>query len=208
MSKENRMCTSFSERNHHSPMRKELTFFGTISLDDVDDDKTIQTNRSACNSPKFLRTQSSSGLFATPKKSRSVTRFLGNLINSSTQNVSDAYVSSGSIRDKINNCSSLNNLSRLMSLSTRNQTNTINQCESFTLHNKNNDGIDEHSKFRHLHGNDKRQRDSKTVNTIKLLELCANNQRSSNRIARLRLLQSRRRSVSCDSWDIDKQQKR
>lgn len=217
--KNNRMCTSFIERSHHSSMRKEMSFFGTMSLDDNSD--FVRNNRSACNSPKFLRTQSSSGIFVSPRKSRSVTRFLGGLISTSSTstnstqstNIGDVYASSASIRDKIINCSSLSNLSRLMSASARISTTGINRSELSVLRRNVDHVIDENCEIRHsLSDIDKRHQDNKMA-SAKLLEICGaatnnNNQRSSNRMKRLRSLQSRRRSISCDSWEIEKENKR
>lgn len=208
MADEKRMHKSFIERPRHASIRKEMSFFGTMSLDD--EISTGNINRqSACQSPTFLRTHSSNGIFSSPRKSRSVSRFLGGLISTSPMNsntnISDTSDSSVSIRFKIGNCASLNNLSRL----SRCQTIPIKQSESLILCNVDHI-IDENSEITHsLSEIDERYRCRKSA-SVKLLDQSVNNnnQRSLSRIARLRPPHLRRRSISCDSWDTDQQNMR
>lgn len=158
--------------------------------------------------PKFLRTQSSSGILASPRKSRSVTRIFGSLKftsnNSSSGGSSDSLgASKNSLRDNKNgNCSSLSNLTRLMSPSNHRNTNVpLNQSKSMRSVDQ---IIDENTEFRLSCANlGVNQSDTMSSSMSNSLEFNMNNLIQStamaNRLSCRRMQHFRRRSISWDS---------
>lgn len=156
--------------------------------------------------PKFLRTQSSSGILASPRKSRSVSRIFGSLKFTSNNNSSssDSLGSSkSSVRDQKNcNHSSLSNLTRLMSPSSRNTHVSLNQSKSMRSVDQ---IIDENSEFPMSCTNLDVNQPVMSASMSNSLEFNMNNllQPSSttaaNRLARCRIQHFRRRSISWDS---------
>lgn len=174
-----------------SSVRSEISNPGVMSFDEnLTADQKNQKNDSI---PKFLRTQSSSGILPSPRKSRSATRFLGNLMHYS---VSDSFGSKSSIRDKNCNYSSLNNLSRLMSPSNRNAASSLNQSNSMRSVEH---IIDENTEFRTSCNNLDEEIRDEHLSTPNSLEHSVNSSRSSSRLSRYRQQHFRRRSISWDS---------
>lgn len=180
----------------HSSVRNDnsSSFSGTISMDDVLNDQKKS------GIPKFLRTQSSSVILPSPRKSRSATRFLGNLMHSSA---SYSFASKDSIREKNCNYSSLNNLSRLMSPSSRKLVSpSLNQSKSLRSVDH---IIDENTEFRSSYLAEQHSDPNKS--TPNLLEIDTGE--SSHRFSRYRKThQFRRRSISWDSAENAKAHKR
>lgn len=147
--------------------------------------------------PKFLRSQSSSGILPSPKKANSASRFLGNLIHSG-----DSFAK-GSIRDKNCNYSSLTNLSRSMSPSNRNAS-LLNHSKSLRSVDH---IIDENSEFQPTVEPLNEELAVSSVTVPNRLDLNASSLHSS-RLARCRTNHFRRRSISWDCSDNAKAQKR
>lgn len=171
-------------RWRHSSVRNESSSSGTLSFDDVLNDKQKS------GAPKFLRTQSSSVILPSPRKSRSATSFLSGLIQS---NANDSFGTKNSIHDKNCNYSSLNNLSRLMSPSNRKTAFTLNQSKSLR---RGDHVIDENTEFRSYGNNDENNGDP-NGSVPNLLEFGAGG--TTSRLARYRMNHFRRRSISWDS---------
>ena len=181
----------------HSSVRNDNSFSGTMSFDDV-----LNERKKSGIPPKFLRTQSSSVILLSPRKSRSATRFLGNLIQSTA---SEPFSPKNSIRDKNCNYSSLNNLSRLMSPSSRKTaSSSLNQSKSLRSVDH---IIDENTEFRSSYNNLAEKRIDPNGSVPNLLEVGAGG--STNRWSRYRKThQFRRRSISWDSSQNAKAHKR
>lgn len=172
-----------------SSVRNETSHSGSS----FDDNLTANRNKTKDSSvPKFLRTQSSSGILPSPRKSRSATRFLGSLMHTS---VSDSFGSKSSIRDKNSNYSSLNNLTRLMSPSNRNTASSLNQSKSLRSVDH---IIDENTEFKTSSNNLNEDTDD-NFSIRNSPELSTNSSRSSSRLSRYRMQHFRRRSISWDS---------
>lgn len=178
--------------------QKELKFFGVATMS-FDDELAARASRMklAQQSPKFLRTQSSGGLFASPRKSRSATRFIGGLIsNMSNSTASDTYGSNGSIPDKNYNYSSLNNLSRPQNLSQ--SSHSMNYASKLALMHSTENTIDEDCEFQHA-----------KYEPPEIASENTSNQRTLNPMTLLRAHRFRSRSISVDSWEQnDKTDKR
>lgn len=191
----NRASCEHSNCCRYPSTQKELKFFGigTISFDD--ELTTRGTHRMRCPSPKFLRTQSSSGLFASPRKSRSATRVSGAMSNS--VHTDSPYASNGSIRDKNFNYSSLSSLARILNLSQSN----MSISKLYTAEHI----IDEDSEFEQTnHHNDESIETRSTISEHCISgsqDAINTNHRKLNSMARLRLNRFRSRSISCDSWE-------
>lgn len=173
-----------------SSVRNETSHSG-MSLDE-----NLTANRNnpkASGVPKFLRTQSSSVILPSPRKSRSATRFLGSLMHTS---VSDSFGSKSSIRDKNSNYSSLNNLARLMSPSNRNTASSLNHSKSLRSVDH---IIDENTELRTSSSNLDEDNTDDNFSIRNSSEFSANSSRSSSRLSRYRMQHFRRRSISWDS---------
>lgn len=173
---------------YHSLIRNEHSFSGTMSVDDA-----VATPEKRVGIPKFLRTQSSSVILPSPRKSRSAARFLSNLMPSST---SDTLSEKSSVREKNRNYSSLNNLSRLMSPSSRRAVSALNQSKSLRSVDH---VIDENTEFRASYKKRNARNNDSNTSVPNLLDLNTNGSRSTSRLALYRTNHFRRRSISWDS---------
>lgn len=184
----------------HSSVRNDAksSFSGTMSFDDA------SNGQKKSRIPKFLRTQSSSIIIPTPKKSRNSTKFLGNLMQSSAN---DSFGSKNSYRDKNCNYSSLNNLSRLMSPSSR-KTVTLSWNQSKSLRSVDHI-IDENAEFRSSYRYITEQPHSDPNSSVPNLLDIGGSGGLSHRLSRYRRThQFRRRSISWDSAENAKALKR
>lgn len=166
--------------------------------------------KKAGGTPKFLRTQSSSGILASPRKSRSVARIFSSLkfpTNTSTSGSSDSSFglskSSSSRSDDNKNCnySSLSNLTRLMSPSNRTAHVSLNQSKSMRSVDQ---IIDENTEFRMSCTNlDASNHSVMSASMSNSLEFNMNTSvqltTTANRLLRYRMQHFRRRSISWDS---------
>lgn len=169
----------------------------------VDDDQL--DSKKTGGIPKFLRTQSSSGILASPRKSRSVARIFGSLkFTSNNSGSSDSFgLSKSSIRDDKNcNYSSLSNLTRLMSPSNRNTHVSLNQSKSMRSVDQ---IIDENTEFRMSCTNLDANRSDMSASMSNSLEFNMNSTlqltttTTTNRLLHYRMQHFRRRSISWDS---------
>lgn len=174
-------------------------FDATSFVDDVQLD-----SKKTGGIPKFLRTQSSSGILASPRKSRSVARIFGSLkFTSNNSGSSDSFgLSKSSIRDDKNcNYSSLSNLTRLMSPSNRNTHVSLNQSKSMRSVDQ---IIDENSEFRmscaNLGVNRSDMMSSSMSNSLEFnMNHLVQSTAMANRLSCRRMQHFRRRSISWDS---------
>lgn len=202
-SDKNKCVDSKKDSNwRQSSIRKEAAIAGLVSSDD---NLTARTSQPKCGTPKFLRTQSSSGILPSPRKSRSACRFFGNLMH--TSNSGDSFNSKSSIQDNNCNFSSLNNLTRLMSPSHRNPTSSLNQSKSLRSVDH---IIDENTEFRSSCNNliEPHIVYSTSMTTSLELHSALEASRSSIRLTRYRIQHFRRRSISWDSSNNAKPLKR
>lgn len=173
---------------YHSLIRNMNSFSGTMSVDDA-----VTTPEKRVGMPKFLRTQSSSVILPSPRKSRSAARFLTNLMPSSQ---SDSLNEKNSICEKNRDYSSLNNLSRLMSPSSRRAVSALNQSKSLRSVDH---VIDENTEFRSSYKRLNARNTDSNTSEPNLLDLNTNSSRSTSRLALYRTNHFRRRSISWDS---------
>lgn len=187
----------------------------TTSFDDNDQ----LDSKKPPGTPKFLRTQSSSGILASPRKSRSVTRIFGSFkltgnnasgsgggsagAGGSSGGSSDSSITSkNSLRDNKNdNCSSLSNLTRLMSPSSRSAQVPLNQSKSMRSVDQ---IIDENSEFRmscaNLGVNRSDMMSSSMSNSLEFnMNHLVQSTAMANRLSCRRMQHFRRRSISWDS---------
>lgn len=184
----------------------------TTSFDDNDQ----LDSKKAPGTPKFLRTQSSSGILASPRKSRSVSRIFGSLKRNngggssgvvgggSSGGSSDSSITSkNSFRDNKNdgNCSSLSNLTRLISPSNRSTHVPLNQSKSMRSVDQ---IIDENSEFRmscaNLGVNRSDMMSSSMSNSLEFnMNHLVQSTAMANRLSCRRMQHFRRRSISWDS---------
>lgn len=179
-----------------SSVRNETVTHSDESFNDNNDGDGTGRRNPKSGVPKFLRTQSSSGILPSPRKSRSATRFFSNLLSASS---SDSFSEKPSNPDKNWNYSSLTNLARLISPSNRGSgagtgaiTATISLNQSKSLRSVA-DVIDENTEFRLLAS------DPMEMSLTNSLESSPNSSRSMSRLSRYRTQRFRRRSISWDS---------
>lgn len=199
MESDNKTCVRKEKDSVCHPLIRKSSFSNTMSLDDTSTTAHYQMN---VGIPKFLRTQSSSVILPSPsRKSRSVTRFLGNFTQT---NVGDSFTTKNSIREKNRNYSSLNNLSRLMSPSSR-KLSRLNQSKSLRSVDH---IIDENTEFRISNNDFNVEHNDSNISEPNLLELSSSCVRSTSRLAHYRAHQFRRRSISWDCAENIKNHKR
>lgn len=186
----------------------------TTSLDDNDQ---LDGSKKPGGTPKFLRTQSSSGILASPRKSRSVARIFGSLKFSSNNSSSGGSASGvggssdslsasrNSFRDNKNdNYSSLSNLTRLISPSNRSTPMPLNQSKSMRSVDQ---IIDENTEFglscANLGVNRSDMMSSSMSNSLEFnmnhLLQSTTTMTIANRLTCRRMQHFRRRSISWDS---------
>ena len=171
-------------------------------------------SKKAGGTPKFLRTQSSSGILASPRKSRSIARIFDSLkFTRNNSGSSDSIVSAtkSSIRDdKNSNYSSLSNVAQLFMMSPSNQSNrnthivSLNQSRSMRSVDQ---IIDENTEFRMSCTNLDAAVHSDGMSASSISNSLEFNMNSSlqstttsaNRLSRYRMQHFRRRSISWDS---------